>query len=183
MNSFPLFGQRDSDDVITKWLYRLSLTANSLQGQYGEWASTSTDTLTQDVPTPLAWNVGISSSGALPSSGGTYLLATATGSYAVVCSVVFSKGSGGSSSAACYAWIETSGGVQIGNSGRHVDIPTGETNEISLNQIIPLNAGQEVRIMVAANTTSVTFTTLAAQTVPYARPQVPCGSLFILRVN
>ena len=145
--------------------------------KYGEWACTATSSLTANTPQAITWDTGVYAVGFSPSSGGTYLTASNSGYYNIITTILLSKSGGGGTSSACYAWIETSGGTQVANSCRHIDIGGGATGEISINQVVYVNGS--FRIMVAADSSSVSFTTLAAQTSPYTRPQTPAGSLSV----
>ena len=151
--------------------------------KYGEWACTASTTLTANTPLAITWDTGILAVGFSPLSGGTYLTASVSGDYLIICTLVLEKSAGSGVTAAVYSWLETTGGVQVPNSSRHVDVPTGETNEITINQIVSLTAGQQVRIMVATDVNSVSLLTEPAQVTPYARPQVPSGNLSILIVG
>jgi len=149
--------------------------------QYAEWASTSTSALTASTPTAVVWDTGILSAGFTPSSGGTYLQCTLAGNHSILGSITVTKT--GSGTVPVYVWIETTGGVQVANSCRHADAPNGVSVEIQINQIITLTAGQAFRIMVAADGSGVSFTSITAQTTPYARPQVPSGNLSIAIIS
>jgi hypothetical protein len=151
--------------------------------QYGQWASTSSNTLVMNTPTPITWDIGTLAAGFSPASGGTYLTAALAGNYKIATNLILTKGSGGGTSSACYLWIETTGGVQVANTCRHVDVQASSSGEIILTNIVPLTAGQAFRVMVATDGANVTLTTIPAQTTPYARPQVPTGNLSVFIVS
>ena len=184
-----VYGTGSADVTLNLYGYNLNLANNGITNvdtlnghnlyQYGQWACTASATLEGNTPTPMTWDIGVYDVGFSPSSGGTYLTASKEGYYKVITTIVLSKSGGSGTSAAVYAWIETTGDVQVANSCRHVDIKGGETGEITINQIIYLTAGNAFRIVVATSETTVSFTTIAAQTSPYARPQVPTGNLSV----
>jgi hypothetical protein len=159
-----------------------TLNAHNLY-QYGQWASTDNNTLISNTPRPITWDIGVLAAGFSPASGGTYLTAALAGNYKIATNLILTKGAGGGSSSACYLWVETTGGVQVANSCRHIDLPTSTSLEIALTFILPLTAGQAFRIMVASDGVNVTQTTIPAQTTPYPRPQVPTGNLSVFIVS
>ena len=176
------FGQVNASNTLnmnTNAITGVSLLNGHSLYQYGEWASTSSNALVINTPEAIIFNARILSAGLTTTAGQTYIQATSNGNYSVVSTVVLTKSGGGGTSDACYLWFETTGGVQVANSGRHADVRGGETVVITLDQIIPLTAGQGFRLMAVSEGSNTSFTTIPAQTTPYARPQVPSANISV----
>lgn len=174
-----LVNARESIDT-TKWLYWLSLQQSGLGlFQYGSWVSTATTTFSVNTPIPLVWDVCGCAAGFTTASGNTTIAPTYAGAYMITVSLEVQKLAGSGANGAVYMWIETVGGVQVPYSTQHIDVPTGETAALDFVFILPLNAGQSFRAMVASDVNTISLVTLPATTTPYSRPVTPSARLSV----
>lgn len=174
-----LVNTREYPDT-TKWLYRLSLQQNNTLAlfTYGNYASTATTTLTANTPIPIQWDIATAFNGFTVVSN-TYITCAYAGSYLITASVELQKLAGSGSAGAAYCWLETTGNIQVPDSTRHIDVPTGETNAIPLNFIITLTAGQAFRLMIASDVSTISLLTIPASTSPYNQPRAPSANLTV----
>ena len=151
--------------------------------QVGAWASTSSNTLTANTITPVAFQQQlITPVGSVSySSSSNYFSVTPTGNYLVSATLEFTASGGGGSIHPLYAWIQGQGNTDIPYSARHIDIQGGSTAELTLSAT--LNDPIAFRIVCATSSANVSFTYTAAQTSPYSRPAEPSATISIILVS